>query len=333
MAHPELRIGLVYDLRDDYVDSGLDAEQLGELDRADTIDALEGALRELGHQTDRIGNLAALLPRLTAGERWDLVFDIAEGLWGFGREAQVPAVLDAFRIPYTFSDPLVSALTLHKTFTKRVLRDAGLPTPRFVEVTAPADLAALDLRFPVFAKPVAEGTSKGIGADNKAADLPALREVCRRLLARYQQPVLVEEFLPGREFTVGILGTGPRARAIGALEVTVLGDGDREIQTFRNKEECERLMAYRLVTDPLAADGCVLALRAWRLLGCRDAGRVDLRADADGRLQILEINPLAGLHPNHSDLPMLCTQLGMDYVELISAIVDSARERLDGSGA
>lgn len=328
MAPRDLSVGLTYDLRDDYAGLGLDEEQLAEFDQRGTIDALAGALESLGHRVDRVGNLAALARRLVAGDRWDLVFNIAEGRFGIGREAQVPALLDAFEIPYTFSDPLASAVTLHKATAKRLLRDHGLPTPGFALVEREADLEGLELRWPLFAKPVAEGTSKGIDASSVLRSPAELRAVCRRLLARFGQAVLVEEFLPGREFTVGLVGTGPRARTVGALEVDLLEGADREVYTYRNKEECEVLVRYTLAHDATARAAEELALSAWRALDCRDGGRVDLRCDAQGRPQVLEINPLPGMHPSHSDLPILWQQGGRRYEELVGAIVASACERV-----
>jgi D-alanine-D-alanine ligase len=332
VANPEarrsLRIGLCYDLRDDYAHLGLEEEQLAEFDRADTIEQLEGALHELGHRSDRIGNVTALVTRLAAGDRWDLVFNIAEGRFGIGREAQVPALLDAYEIPYTFSDPLVMALTLHKAVAKRVLRDCGLPTPAFALIEEAAQLDALDLPYPLFAKPVAEGTSKGIDEHSLCHDAAALRRTCTRLLDRFRQPVLVETYLEGRELTVGLVGTGEAARAVGALEVLLLEGADPGIYTFRNKEDCETLVEYRAVHDEVARASMELALRAWRALGCRDGGRVDVRCDRSGRPQILEVNPLAGMHPEHSDLPILWGKLGRPFVELVREIVDSAAQRV-----
>ncbi|MCB9870120.1 MAG: D-alanine--D-alanine ligase [Planctomycetes bacterium] len=330
MALPDLRgakLGLCFDLREDYLDVGLSAEDLAEFDRPATIDALAAALERTGARVDRIGGLRALLGRLQRGDRWDLVFNIAEGRHGFGREAQVPALLDAFEIPYTFSEPLVAALTLHKAMTKRVLRDAGLPTAPFAVVDAPGTAAAVALPFPLLAKPVAEGTSKGIGADAVARDHGQLVALCDRLLAAFRQPVLVEEFLPGRELTVGVVGTGAAARSVGALEVELLPGSDEDVCSFRNKEECEQLVRYTVAVDPHARAAEDLAVRAWRLLGARDGGRVDLRADGDGVFQVLEINPLPGMHPTHSDLPILWTQAGGDYAELVGAIVESALQR------
>ncbi len=326
-----LRIGITYDLRADYEGQGFSEEDLAELDRPDTIDAIEGALRELGHRPVKVGNLGKLLAALQKGERWDLVFNIAEGLRGIGREAQVPAVLDAYGIAYTFSDPLRCALTLHKAMTKRVLRDLGLPTPAFHVVECDADIAAVRLRYPLFAKPLAEGTSKGVDAASKLANVGELRAACVRLLAAYRQPVLVEEYLPGREVTVGVLGTGDDARAVGALEVNLLSGADADVYTFRNKEDCETLVKYTLATDGFAEAAAALAVRTWRGLGCRDGGRVDLRADPSGAPSVIEVNPLAGMHPEHSDLPILCTLAGTPYRDLVDAIVTSASARIGAS--
>ena len=323
-----MRVALTYDLRDDYLAAGHSEEEAAEFDRPETIDGIAQALAALGHTPVRIGNLAALATRLLAGERWDLVFNIAEGLYGLARESQVPALLDAWRIPYTFSDPLVLALSLHKGMTKRVVRDAGVPTPDFRLVEEEADLDVVDLPFPLFCKPVAEGSSKGVTPASRVAGPDALRAVCRDLLARFRQPVLVEEYLPGRELTVGILGTGRNAVVLGVLEVLLRSGAESGIYSFHNKEHYEALVDYRVADDADARAAGEVALAAWRVLGGRDAGRVDLRFDARGRPCFLEVNPLAGLHPVRSDLAILARRVGLGYQGLIGRIVQSAQERI-----
>ena len=329
-----LKIGLTYDLRSEYLDAGFGEEETAEFDRDDTIDAIEGALRELGYETERIGSARSLTLRLAAGDRWDLVFNIAEGLTGIGREAQVPALLDLFGIPYTFSDPLVMSLTLHKAMTKRVVRDAGIQTVDFHLVNESSDLQGITFPPPYFIKPVAEGTGKGVTPRSIIRRREDLAAECRALVAAFKQAVLVERFLPGREFTVAILGTGPRAKVLGTIEVHLLADAEPQIYSYTNKERCEELVEYRLVTpqnDSAVRAAEDVALRAWRVLECRDAGRVDVRCDDDGRPQFMEVNPLAGLHPHHSDLPIICHHVGMPYRELIRNIVHSAQERLPAS--
>ena len=327
-----MTVGLVYDLRDDYLAQGFTEEQAAEFDSAATIDALEKAIRSLGYATERIGNGMALAQQLAAGKRWDLVFNIAEGLYGRSREAQAPALLEMYGIPYTCSDPLVCALTLDKAMTKRVIQSAGLHTPRFAVVTSPADVEGLDLNYPLFAKPLAEGTGKGVDKDSRVDSPAALKKVCTRLLERFAEPVLVEEYLPGREFTTAILGTGRDARVLGTIEFRIEANAPAQDYSFDVKEQCEQCVTYfPMPKGTLRDEAEALALAAYRVLECRDTGRVDIRLDAQGRPAFIEINPLPGMHPTHSDLPMIATQEGMSYEELIGSIVRSALARQESA--
>jgi len=323
-----MKIGITYDLRDEYRARGYSEEETAEFDKTETIDALEQSLQALGYSTERIGSLQSLVNLLAAGRRWDLVFNIAEGLRGFGREAAIPAILEAYGIPCTFSDPLVLSLTLHKGLTKRVIRDLGIPTPDFAIIEAERDVETIKLPFPIFAKPIAEGTGKGISSASKISTQDDLRAMCRMLLARYRQPVLVETFLPGRELTVGIVGTGAEARALGVMEIMLNKHAEPHAYTYENKEDYEKRVQYRLIDDALAVQAREIALASWRGLGCRDAGRVDLRADSAGTAHFLEVNPLAGMNPIHSDLPIICRLSGITYQTLIDMIVQSALRRL-----
>ncbi len=324
-------IGLTYDLRSAYLAAGLSEEETAEFDRESTVAAIETAIQQLGHQTERIGQARELIARLSTGSRWDLVFNIAEGLSGIAREAQVPAILDVYGIPYTFSDPLVLALTLHKGLTKTVVRAAGVPTAPFAVIERLEDLEALELPYPLFAKPIAEGTGKGVTPASKVRDAAELKKACEQLLRQFQQPVLVETFLPGREFTIGLIGTGAAAYVFGTLEILLLPAAEADVYSYVNKEECEGRVDYRLgdaKNDPLVRAAEDAALQAWRVLGCRDGGRVDIRCDASGAPCFLEVNPLAGIHPEHSDLPILATYLGITYVDLIGRIISSAERRM-----
>jgi len=324
-----LRIGFTYDLKADYLALGFSEHAVAEFDTEVTIDAISGALTSLGHEVVRIGHVKALATRLVAGERWDLVFNIAEGVAGFGRESQVPALLEAYSIPYTFSDPLVCALTLHKGMAKHVARGYGVPTPDFALVTSPAEAAAVELPLPLFVKPVAEGTSKGVTAKSLVKSRAALVEVCTELLAEYREPVLVETFLSGREFTVGILGTGADSRALATLEVLLRAEADAAVYSYRNKAQWRELVEYKLLDrGELRREVEEVALATWKCLGCRDAGRVDVRLDAAGNPQMLEVNPLAGLTPEHSDLPIMAALEGMDFETLIGEILRCTTTRL-----
>lgn len=329
-----MRIGLTYDLREDYLAAGYSDVETAEMDERETIEAIDATLRSLGARVVRIGNARSLAARLLSAERWDLVFNLCEGLHGYGREALVPALLDEWRIPYVFSDPLSCALTLHKGMAKHVLRSHGIATPAFMLVTDPADADGINLRFPLFAKPVAEGTGKGITAASRVDDLAALTVLCRDLLDTYHQPVLVEEWLPGREFTVGLIGTAASARVLGTMEVKFGSLADSSIYTYDNKANWKGRIDYSVPDEPelLEAVGSC-ALGAWRALGCRDGGRIDIRLDRAGAPSFIEANPLAGLHPEHSDLPFIARFNGLTYEELIELILDSALMRAGLRGA
>lgn len=326
-----LRIGLTYDLRTEYLAAGYSEEETAELDRPDTIEAIEEAIRSLGYRIERIGSARPLIERLGAGDRWDLVFNFAEGIHGQARESQVPCILDVFEIAYTFSDPLVTAICLDKGLAKLVVREAGVATPEFAVVRCPEEAERVSLGFPLFVKPVAEGTGKGVSPASIVHDRARLCAMCEELQTKFRQPVLVEHYLPGREFTVGLVGTGQEAHTLGTLEIILRDTAEPNVYSYQNKEYCEERVEYRFirpVEDPVVAEAERIALTAWRVLGCRDAGRLDFRCDAEGRPYFLEANPLAGLHPAHSDLPMICTALGIPYPRLIGWIIESAAKRI-----
>ncbi|MCD8351477.1 MAG: D-alanine--D-alanine ligase [Planctomycetaceae bacterium] len=325
-----MNIGFTYDLKDQYLAEGYSKVQAAEFDSIETIEGVERAIQRLGHRVDRIGKLDSLVRRLARGDRWDLVFNIAEGLRGATRESQVPALLEAYDIPTTFGDSLCLALCLHKGHSKQVVKSHRIPTSRFVVVDDKGfDFNAVTLTYPLFAKPVGEGTGKGVMPRGKVDSPDKLREVCFELLDRFAQPVLVEEFLPGREFTVGVVGTGRDARVLGVMEVVLLVTAEPEVYTFDNKDKYEDRVTYRLVNnDGQARMAAEIALESYRVLNCRDAGRVDIRSDQYGMPQFMEINPLAGLNPLHSDLPILCRLLGVSYEQLISDILASALRRV-----
>lgn len=329
-----MKIGLTYDLRREYLDMGFTEEETAEFDSEDTINSLDETLQGLGHDVQRIGSVYKLNSCLCSGERWDLVFNLSEGLYGRSREAQVPALLEAYNIPYTFSDPLTLALSLDKAMTKAIVRDAGAPTPEFFTLNSLSEvnkLNELDIPFPLFVKPRFEGTGKGVSPDSVVRDLNGLKEQAIKLISRYRQPVLVEGFLPGRELTVGILGTGENARVIGVMDVKLNRRAEPIVYSFVNKELSEEKVRYQLVKDKgVIEEAGNIAIKAYRALECRDAGRVDLRADRDGRLSFMETNPLAGLNPSHSDLPILCSKVGITYKDLISEIISSALKRIMG---
>ncbi len=323
-----MKVGLTFDLKSEYIKMGFTSEEAAEFDKEDTIEGIEKALQFNGYETERIGHIKQLAASLVEGKKWDIVFNICEGFYGIGREAQVPALLDAYNIPYVFSNPLVLSLTLHKAMTKRVIRDAGLATPDFFVVYKPEDIENINLTFPLFAKPLAEGTGKGINQHSFINNQQELKNACLNILERFKQPVLVEKYLSGREFTVGITGTGKNAECVGLMEVIYTKNAKNKFYSFENKDKYEDKIKYS-VPEPEIYEKCkILALKAWAVLECEDGGRVDVRCDEFGEPSFIEVNPLAGLNPIHSDLPILSRFNSVSYEELIKRIMDSAVKKL-----
>lgn len=321
-------IGLTFDLKDTYLKQGFSKEEVAEFDTEETISGIENALNSLGYQTERIGNIVELTHALAAGKRWDIVFNIAEGLYGIGREAQVPALLDAFKVPYVFSNPVVLGVTLHKAMAKHIVRGYGIPTADFYLVKSREEIDNIQLDFPVFIKPVAEGTGKGIDLKSLVSNRKELQTNIIELLEKYRQAVLVEEFLPGREFTVGITGTGKHAQPCGIMEVKVNARENEKIYSLHNKENYQGKVDYHVPEKEITRQCYKLAIDAWNALECQDGGRVDIKLDKNGIPNFIEVNPLAGLNPIHSDLPILCRLGGISYEELISRIMKSAENKI-----
>lgn len=319
---------MTYDLRDDYLAQGFSDEEASEFDVPETIAAIEAAIQHHGHQVERVGGIKALVAALAAGRRWNLVFNICEGVSGIAREAQVPALLEAYGIACTFSPADVLMTAMDKALAKLVVRSAGVPTPDYAVVRNARELQGLNLPFPLFVKPLSEGTSKGVQETSRVGDRQALTAKCLEVLKTYRQPALIETFLPGREFTVGLLGSGGSARVIGVGEISFKHGGDPSAYSYRNKMEAYDELTN--ATDPVAEAAGRLALAAWRALGCRDAGRIDIRCDAEGQPNFIEANPLAGLRPGWSELAILAEQAGMPYRALIGAILDEASARVPG---
>lgn len=324
-----MEIGIAFDLRSDLCrnDSGPD-DRLEEYDSPETIDAVAGALERCGYRVRQLGGGRTLLHELLERPP-DLVFNMAEGRGTRSREAHVPAVCEMLGIPYTHSDPLALAISLDKSVTKQVLDSAGIASPAWQLVERPDQEIVLD--FPVLAKPVAEGSSMGLCLSSRADDADALRPHLARLLRDYEQPVLVEEFCPGPEFTVGVLGNGAGATVLGVMEIVPrFVPLPRFVYSVEVKRASEAAIDYTVpprrpvaLLDAL----CDIALSAYRALSCRDIARVDLRLGTDDAPQVLELNPLPGLQPAWGDIILLAQQRGVEYEELIGRIVGHARER------
>lgn len=326
----KLKVGITYNLRKDYSwREDLPIDSYEEFDSEETVDAICEVLESEGHEVLKLGGGIGLLDRLRASPP-DIVFNIAEGIGGRNREAHIPALLEFLNIPYTGSDPLTLSLTLDKSMAKKVVRSEGIPTPLFKKVDTMEDLQGLDLRFPLFVKLCYEGSSKGVRLDSKIPDAALLKEKVKWLLETYGPPVLVEEFVSGPEFTVGILGNS-NPTVLGVMQIEVIGKApDEAIYSLEVKREWEAKVRYHCpppIPPELKTRIEEVALGAYRALECRDVSRVDIRVGSDGVPYFLEINPLPGLSPVYGDLPIMAGRMGWEYRQLVQAIFHHALER------
>lgn len=306
-----------------------DAEE--EFDSPATIQSLADVLAGLGHEVEFLGNGEFLLRRLLDGPRPDLVFNIAEGRGiSRSREAWAPAILDMLGIPYTGSDPLCLAVSLDKECAKRLVAQAGVATPRWLLVEqASPDLEHQVRQFtwPLIVKPSYEGSSKGIRAKSLVRDVAELQATVAEMLALYDQPVLIEEYIEGDELTVGLVGNPPQV--IGIMRILPRSPGPF-IYSLDVKRDWEDRIRYECPAEllPKATRNVrQAALTCWRALGCRDLARIDFRLRGDIPY-FLEANPLPGLSPTSSDLVFLARDMGISHAELIERILDAALERI-----
>jgi D-alanine-D-alanine ligase len=319
-----LRVGLTFNVKR-INPTANDAE--AEFDSPGTIAAIASAIESYGHTVVHL-EANVDLPRMLADASPDVVFNIAEGLRGRGREAQVPALCELLGIPYSGSDATTLSICLDKGLTKQILRSAGIDTADW-QVLSTGREKLKPLRYPVIVKPNAEGTSKGITSASVVHDEAGARAAARALVEKYGQPALVEEYIAGREFTVGLLGER-RPKILPIMEVVfvnppahpVYGFEEKQSDTPRVKFQCpaqvtpaEQKRIEKVVRDTFTA------------LDCRDVSRVDLRMAADGKIYVIEINPLPGLTPEFSDLCTIAKVAGMDYRTLIGEILAGCVKR------
>jgi D-alanine-D-alanine ligase len=326
----KLKVGITYNLKKDFSQQeNQPIDLLEEFDSEETIDAIRKVLESEGHEVIKLGGDTGLLDRLRQTSV-DIVFNIAEGLQGRNREAHIPALLEFLNIPYTGSDPLTLSLTLDKAMAKRVVMSQNIPTPRFKKVEGMEDLNGLDLHYPLFVKLCYEGSSKGIRLDSKILDPQSLKEKVRGLLKTYASPLLVEEFIAGPEFTVGVLGNEDPF-VLGVMQIEVKGTPpEASIYSLEIKREWEEKVRYHcppLVDPSLLRSIKEVGLQSYRALDCRDVSRVDIRVGEDKTPYFLEINPLPGLSPVYGDLVMMARSMGWDYASLVKNIFHHALKR------
>lgn len=311
-----------------------------EWDEPETIDAVVAALAPLGDVIRLEAN--ADFPIRLEATRPDFVFNIAEGLYGPNRESHVPAICEFYGVPCHASDPMTLSLCLHKGRTKELLVARGVPTAPFQLIGSRQEARNCSLAFPLFAKPVHEGSGKGVTVASLCQNRAELVSQVEHLLTTYQQPVLVEQWLPGLEFTAAVIGNGPEARCLPlvALRFDALPDGAPPIYGYEAKwlwdtvaQPLEIYECPAAVSPELADRVAQVALGAYHALECRDWCRIDLRCDADGQPMVVELNPLPGILPDPRDnscFPKAARAAGMAYDELIQTVADIAWRRISG---
>ncbi|MDL1892138.1 D-alanine--D-alanine ligase [Sphingobacteriales bacterium CHB3] len=312
-------------------------DMYAELDTEETVNAVRDAIAERYNIVMIEANEQAYPKLVTV--RPDFVFNIAEGLHGVSREAQIPAMLEMLRIPYLGSDPLTLGICLDKARAKEILSYHKIPTAGFTVISSMGQFEDVRLKFPAIVKPLHEGSSKGIYNSCVVRNPDELANEVKIILDTYNEPALVEDFLPGREFTVAMLGNGDDVQVLPIVEIKfdALPDGVNPIYSYEAKwiwdQRDTPLDVFECparIDDSLTDEISMVCRDAYRVLNCRDWSRIDVRLDSHGRPNILEINPLPGILPNPEDnscFPKAARAVGVSYNQLINAVLDIAMKR------
>ncbi len=322
------RVGLTYNLKKNVISVAPDIE--AEYDNIETVLAIKDAL-EAGGYDILLMEADESLPAALLSQRPDIVFNIAEGIQGRGREAQVPAILNFYKIPFTGSDETTLCIALDKALTKRLLASCLIRTPEYFVVSKDDKIPGGKIKFPAIVKPNSEGSSKGISDVAIVSGDNELRCLLERNFELYDQDMLVEEYIQGREFTVGILGNGKGKRVFPPMEIVYLNRENKfNIYSFNVKKDYKRLIRYECpaqIDKGIENEMTDMAKRIYDILQCRDFSRIDFRLSEDGKPYFIEINPLPGLAPGYSDFPMIAEFNGIGYKSLVCAVLESALER------
>lgn len=329
----KMKIGITYNLKDELSpDAIINTESCEEFDTPHTINTICELFEKNGYETARLGCGIEIIDKIKK-EKVDFIFNIAEGLKGRSRESQVPSILEMLNMPYSGSDPLTLGLTLDKSMAKKIALQASIPTPRFKTINTPEDLdtATDTLKFPLIAKPAWEGSSKGVYNLSKVSDRDGLHNIARLLFERYpDQPILVEEYIEGREITVGVIGNNS-PKILGLMEITnKICPGADVFYSLETKRDWERLVDYVSPPDitPLMDKRIRhYAFSAFREFGARDIARMDFRISKHDEIFFLEINPLPGLSPEYADLVIMSQKNGISYEKLVLSIFYEAISR------
>lgn len=327
----------IFDVSTQVRAQSISADTYAEWDTIETITAVRDSLA-LYHSIDMIEADIDAFEKLRA-VRPEIVFNIAEGWFGASREAQIPAMLEMLQIPYSGSDPLTLAVCLDKSRAKEILSHYSIPTPKFFVLHSAEEIPKVPPFLPAMVKPLFEGSSKGIFNASLVKTADELRVQAAQVLSMYAQPVLVEEYLPGREFTVAMLGNGQDARVLPIVEIKFdsLPAGVNPIYSYEAKwiwdEASNPLEIFECpakLTSRLQSEIERICRATYNTLRCRDWSRIDVRCDASGAPHIIEVNPLPGILPNpeeNSCYPKAARAAGISYQELLNSVLDEACKR------
>jgi D-alanine-D-alanine ligase len=329
-----MKIGFTYDLKDDYYKIGFTKEQCAEFDTENTIHNLCQTIEALGYEVDRIGNIYSLTHKLVINKKWDFIFNISEGCYGTIRESQIPCLLDAYKIPYSFSSAETHAISLNKYITSELLKNT-VSTPKHAIMQTTADVQNLlntnNFEYPLIIKPNCEGSSKGINDNNIIKSSNELYDTSIKMLHKYSNGLVVEEFLSGREFTVGIIGN-EKIETLGIMEIIVNVVSDTKIYSLDVKQNYSTKVSYKIleINEDINLYSKIESMcqRIYKSLNCRDLARIDIRLDKNDVPKFLEINTLPGLSKEDSDIAEICRLQGIEYLIFMKKLLDVIIKRI-----
>lgn len=328
-----LQVGLTYNLKKANKTNEIEPKAIddeAEYDEITTVLAIKEALENERCQVTLL-EADQDLPVKLSQKKYDIIFNIAEGIYGRGREAQVPALLNFYKIPFTGSDETTLCIALDKALTKRLLSTYRIKTPKYQIVEKNQPQIDVKVHFPAIVKPNAEGSSKGISDVAIVTNKEELLDLVKKNISLYKEDMLVEEYIDGREFTVGVLGNDSDVRVFPPMEIVYLNqENDFKIYSYNVKLNYKKLIRYECpanIPQDIEAKMMNIAKKIFEVLSCKDFARIDFRLSQEGEIYFIEINPLPGLAPGYSDFPMIAEFNGMDYNTLVRNVLKSALKR------
>jgi len=320
-----MRIGFTYDLKDFYINKGMSKEEAAEFDEKITINSIKKELESLNYEIDDIGNLDNFLKKISDGEKWDIIFNIAEGVNGYSRESVIPSILENYNIKHTFSDSNILTLCLDKYLTKIFLEKSNIKTPKFELISKIEDINNIKkLNFPLFIKPVNEGTGKGINKNSKVLNFQELIKQTEYLFNNYTGPFLLEEYIEGKEITIGLT----KNMCFGIVELEF--KNTHNFYCYDNKKDYEKLVVHHKIDEntDLYKNIYNTSKEVFDKLNLKDIARIDIRVDnKTNEVYVIEINPIPGLNPIDSELPILAYKNGYTYKDIIKTIIEETIKR------